>query len=115
MSDQVRHPDHYTAGSIETIDYIRDMLGMRLFSAYCLGNVIKYVSRHDKKGDPVTDLKKAQVYLEWAIEAVSEAEKLEELDREIQFLLESTTDIEYMRESFRKAAEALRTRGAKEV
>lgn len=107
MSDQVRHPDHYTAGSIETIDYIRDMLGARLFSAYCLGNVIKYVSRHDKKGDPVTDLKKAQVYLEWAIEAVSEAEKLEPMER--------TEDIEFMMESFRKAAESLRTKEPKEV
>lgn len=107
MSDQVRHPDHYTAGSIETIDYIRDMLGARLFSAYCLGNVIKYVSRHDKKGDPVTDLKKAQVYLEWAVEAVSEAEKLEPMER--------TEDIEFMMESFRKAAESLRTKEPKEV
>ena len=106
MSDQVRHPDHYTAGSIETIDYIRDMLGAGPFSAYCLGNVIKYVSRHDKKGDPVTDLRKAKVYLEWAIEAVSEAEKPEPIER--------TEDIEFMMESFRKAAESLRTRGAKE-
>lgn len=111
MSDQVRHPEHYANGKIETIDYIRDMLGARHFSAYCLGNVIKYVSRHDKKGDPVTDLRKAQVYLEWAVDAVAEAEKttLREPDR-----LERTEDIEFMMESFRKAAEALRTREPKD-
>ena len=40
MSDNVNHPDHYTYGGIETIDYIEDKgLGFNL------GNVVKYVSR----------------------------------------------------------------------
>jgi hypothetical protein len=46
MSDPVNQPKHYTTGGIETIDYIRAKLGGDHFQAYCIGNVIKYVSRY---------------------------------------------------------------------
>lgn len=66
--DNVNHPSHYADKAIEVIDYIRDTLtGMEL-TGYCIGNVLKYVSRWRKKAG-VEDLKKAQVYLGWAIEA----------------------------------------------
>ena len=70
----VKHPAHY-AGEIETIDYIRDKLTGDQFVGYCIGNVIKYVSRYHKKGEPAQDLEKAAVYLGWAVEA---QRKLEE-------------------------------------
>ena len=66
--DTVHRPDHYTAGGIETIDFIKAKLGDG-FVSYCIGNVLKYVSRYAKKNNPVEDLEKAKVYLEWAIEA----------------------------------------------
>ncbi len=60
MSDNVNHPDHYTDGNIEVIDFIEDKkLG------YHLGNAIKYISRAGKK-DPdkyIEDLQKAIWYL----------------------------------------------------
>lgn len=59
MNNNVLHPQHY-CGTIETIDFIKDKLG----------NVIKYISRYDKKGNPLEDLEKAAVYLNWAIEAM---------------------------------------------
>ena len=65
-SDAVNHPSHY-AGKIEVIDYNRDKLTPEEFTGFCMGNVIKYVSRWRKK-DGVQDLKKAAVYLQWAIE-----------------------------------------------
>lgn len=68
MSDNIHHPSHY-GGEIETIDFIRDKLGNG-FVSYCIGNVIKYVSRYDKKGKPIEDLEKAQVYLGWAIDSL---------------------------------------------
>lgn len=68
MPDNVNHPSHYTTGTIEVIDYIRDKMTARDFTAYCMGNVIKYVSRWREKGG-VEDLSKAQVYLGWAIES----------------------------------------------
>jgi hypothetical protein len=59
--DPVNSPPHYTAGGIETIDFIE----AKDFN-YRLGNVIKYVSRAGKKvdGDPITDLEKAKWYLD---------------------------------------------------
>lgn len=65
--DAVNHPPHYTDKQIEVIDYILDTQTPDEFVGYCLGNVLKYVSRWRKKGG-VEDLKKAQVYLGWAIE-----------------------------------------------
>lgn len=65
-SDAVNHPSHYQRGGIETIDYIKGTLGSDGHASYCLGNVIKYVSRFRDK-DGVQDLRKAQVYLGWAI------------------------------------------------
>lgn len=68
MSDNINHPSHYTSGGIECIDAIRASMSPRGFIDYCKGNVIKYVFRWEHKGG-VEDLKKAQVYLGWAIEA----------------------------------------------
>lgn len=65
--DSVNHPSHYADKGIEVIDYIRDTLPESGFVDYCIGNVIKYVSRWRKKGG-VEDLRKAQVYLGWAVE-----------------------------------------------
>lgn len=65
--DAVSHPAHYTSGDIETIDYIRSALG-DAFVDYCIGNVIKYVSRWRLKNG-VEDLRKALQYLDWALES----------------------------------------------
>ena len=56
--DPVNHPAHYTAGGIETIDFIE---AKRL--GYNLGNVVKYLTRADHKGNKLEDLRKAQWYL----------------------------------------------------
>jgi hypothetical protein len=63
--EMINNPAHYTAGGIETIDFIeaKDL-------NYRLGNVIKYVSRCGKKdSDPIKDLKKARWYLDREIAA----------------------------------------------
>ena len=73
MNDNVNHPSHY-CGKIETIDFIEDKLG-KGFIPYCLGNVIKYICRYDTKGHPEEDLKKAAVYLEWAIRKLGERDE----------------------------------------
>lgn len=64
--DVVHSPSHYTGG-IECIDYLRDKLTPAEFTGFCMGNVLKYCSRWRKK-DGLQDLKKAMVYLGWAIE-----------------------------------------------
>jgi hypothetical protein len=56
--DPVDHPAHYKVGGIETIDFIEaKKLG------YNLGNVVKYLTRADHKGNKLEDLRKAQWYL----------------------------------------------------
>lgn len=63
-ADLVNHPPHYTAGGVETLDFIeaKDL-------NYRLGNVVKYVSRAGKKDtDPVQDLEKALFYLKREID-----------------------------------------------
>ena len=57
-ADPVNHPEHYKTGGIETIDFIE---GKNL--GYNLGNVVKYISRADHKGNRLQDLQKAQWYL----------------------------------------------------
>lgn len=67
MSDPVNHPEHYTRGGIETIDFIT---AKKL--CYELGNVVKYVSRAQFKGCLLEDLKKARWYLDYKIKKIEE-------------------------------------------
>lgn len=60
--DLVNHPAHYKAGGIETIDFIESKK-----LDYHLGNVVKYITRSDLKGNKLQDLQKAQWYLNRAI------------------------------------------------
>jgi DNA-binding transcriptional MerR regulator len=73
--DDVQSPKHYTDSKIEVIDYIEDKkLG------FCLGNVIKYVSRAGKKHSAdktdkekeIQDLNKAKWYLDRRIKELKE-------------------------------------------
>lgn len=61
--DEINHPNHYKLGGIETIDFI-EAKNLN----YCLGNVVKYISRAELKGDRMQNLKKAQWYLNREIE-----------------------------------------------
>lgn len=73
--DDVENPRHYADSKIEVIDYIEDKnLG------FCLGNVVKYVSRAGKKHSAdktdkekaIQDLKKARWYLDRRIKELEE-------------------------------------------
>jgi hypothetical protein len=57
-SDPVNHPAHYKIGGIETIDFIE---AKKL--NYNIGNVVKYITRADHKGNRKQDLEKAMWYL----------------------------------------------------
>lgn len=70
-TDNVNHPNHYkTPGGIEVIEYIDSLLGDNT-KAYYIGNIIKYISRYDKKNG-LEDLKKAKFYLEKMIEKMED-------------------------------------------
>lgn len=60
----VNSPQHYTQGSMETIDMIKESLTEEEFSGYLKGNILKYVCRYKHKGMPLKDLMKSQWYLD---------------------------------------------------
>lgn len=64
-TDNVNNPSHYTAGGIETLDYIKAKV--KDYPSYAVGNILKYVSRYEHKNG-IEDLKKAQFYLNDLIE-----------------------------------------------
>ena len=69
--DAVRKPSHYVEGrKFEPKDVIRDW-GLN----FNLGNAVKYFSRAGRKGDILEDLRKAQEYIKFEIEAL-EAERV---------------------------------------
>lgn len=80
MMDSVNHPKHYQIGDtgIEAIDIIEAITkegSLNGFENYCLGNVLKYILRANKKNG-IEDYKKAKVYLNWLIESIeSESDK----------------------------------------
>jgi hypothetical protein len=63
VKSNIDHPSHYNKGKIEIIDAIEDWnLGFHE------GNIIKYIARHNHKGKPIEDLRKAKWYLERLIQ-----------------------------------------------
>jgi len=64
-ADPVNHPAHYKVGGIETIDFIE---AKKL--NYNIGNVVKYLTRADHKGNRKQDLEKALWYLNREISAL---------------------------------------------
>lgn len=66
MNNAIKHPSHYAEGrKYEPKDVIRDW-GLN----FNLGNAVKYISRAGRKDDIVQELKKAQEYLQFEIDAI---------------------------------------------
>ena len=63
MSDPVNHPDHYTShpSGVECVEITK-------YHDFLTGNSLKYIWRHQYKGHPIEDLKKAVWYLNKRIE-----------------------------------------------
>lgn len=62
----IKSPKHYTEGrKFEPKDVIRDW-----DLNFNLGNAVKYLARAGRKGDIVEDLKKAQQYIQFEIDAL---------------------------------------------
>lgn len=59
-TDVINHPDHYTDGKIEVIDFIEDKQ-----LNFNRGNVVKYISRAGKKSTEkeIEDMEKALWYI----------------------------------------------------
>lgn len=66
MSEEdVNHPAHY-GGADDPYEAIKVIEAWRL--GFNLGNTVKYISRAERKGSTIVDLKKARWYLDREIE-----------------------------------------------
>lgn len=94
MSDAVKHPSHYTEGrKYEPKDVIRDW-GLN----FNLGSAVKYLSRAGRKDDIVQDLKKAQQFIQFEIDAI-EAERKAVINTTLYAkVIPHSKDIEELRE-----------------
>ena len=70
VKDDVNEPSHYTAGTIECIDYLRDTMSSEAFKGFLEGNTKKYLHRWRHKGSALKDLQKAQWYLNELVKEV---------------------------------------------
>lgn len=57
---------HYR-GNIDTIEFMRDKLTDDQFTGYLIGNIYKYLSRYDKKGNAYENLNKGFIYYIWLL------------------------------------------------
>ena len=68
--EMINHPSHYNQG-IEAIDYIESHK-----MNFCIGNVIKYITRAKHKGTELEDLKKSLWYLQREIDRLEKEENI---------------------------------------
>ena len=65
MADLVNHPAHYTAGTVEAIDFIEAVISdaPHMVPAYLQGQALKYMIRMWLKGNALEDAQKSVWYL----------------------------------------------------
>lgn len=73
--DNVNHPEHYNAGSVECIDAIEASMDADAFMGFLKGNVIKYLWRYEHKGG-LEDLRKAEFYLKRHIQTAEKISRI---------------------------------------
>lgn len=70
-ADIINAPSHYHQNGIDVIGFAEMQLPNVQLKGFHRINVLKYVTRYDKKGTPLDDLKKAKFYLDKLIELES--------------------------------------------
>ena len=81
--DNINNAKHYQICGFNSIKIIEKILGKEGFVAFCLGNILKYLIRAEKK-NKLEDYKKAAKYLEWIIEREHGIEiNIKEMEQEL--------------------------------
>ena len=101
--DNVNNPNHYKLGcGVESIEIIKRVLGLKCFFAFCLGNILKYLIRAEKK-NKLEDYKKAAKYLEWVIQNYNRSESyLDKIGEANELFKEFRTDWENIMDEIAK-------------
>ncbi len=81
MNDPIRHPSHYTYGTIECWDAQLSMVGLTSFVDACRCQAVKYIWRAGRKHEATIaeDLRKA---VEWLNKALKEIEARDNHERD---------------------------------
>lgn len=74
IKEMVNHPSHYGGGD-NPYEAIKVIEAWDLDNDFCLGNVIKYISRAGKKDATLQDLEKAKWYLDRKITRLKTKQK----------------------------------------
>jgi hypothetical protein len=74
QKEMVNHPSHY-GGEDNPYEAIKVIEAWDLDNDFCLGNVIKYISRAGKKDATIQELEKAKWYLERKITRLKTKQK----------------------------------------
>lgn len=64
IEDDINTPAHYHSGGIDVIGFAEKQFSIEQQIGSHRINVLKYVTRFDKKGDPLKDLMKARKYID---------------------------------------------------
>ena len=74
MADMINNPPHYISGGLEVLEVLEKKMSPEAFKGFLMGNVLKYVLRHEYKGG-LQDLKKANFYLTKWIDVANSREQ----------------------------------------
>jgi hypothetical protein len=72
MTDMVNSPPHYTAGGIETIDFMEAKSTKEELCGHLRLTALKYLSRGPYKANPAEDYKKARWYIDRLIRTLEQ-------------------------------------------
>lgn len=71
LDDNPLTPDYHKSGGVETIDYLHAFLTEDEFNGFRKGNIIKYVSRANRKNG-IEDIRKARDYIHYLTTSMKE-------------------------------------------
>lgn len=74
--DDINTPAHYHSGGIDVIGFAEKQFSKEQLIGSHRINVMKYVTRFDKKGSPLKDLKKARFYIDKLIDLERDSDEL---------------------------------------
>ena len=61
-------PSYYERIPVQPIEYMHLVMSKEEFRGYCIGNIMKYLSRYGHKDDPQKEAKKVADYARWLFE-----------------------------------------------
>jgi hypothetical protein len=88
---------HYTDSKIQPIQAIEHWCTGTQYVGFCVGNILKYIARYDRKGTPLQDIAKAATYADYVLTYY-----INTMDQERQASILTKYNLEYESRKLRK-------------